>query len=149
MTLAAATSSSHSQRVPWFVYLTNGSAQKKMKQSIIALSVVTPYQTSTQSLILTMPWTVFQTSKWFSALDLGRGYYQIAMAEEGKGKTAFICPLGFYQFERMPWSITGVPVTFQRLIEKDIGDMHLFWDLFTSTTLSSLERLLRNITSAS
>lgn len=45
-------------------------------------------------------------SKWFSVLDLRSGYYQIAMAEEDKEKTAFICPLGFYQFERMPQGIT-------------------------------------------
>lgn len=64
-------------------------------------------------------------SKWFSVLDLRSGYYQIAMAEEDKEKTAFICPLGFFQFERMPQGITGVPATFQRLMEKAVGDMHL------------------------
>lgn len=46
------------------------------------------------------------------------------MAEEDKEKTAFICPLGFFQFERMPQGVTGAPATFQRLMEKAVGDMH-------------------------
>ncbi len=64
-------------------------------------------------------------SRWFSVLDLRSGYYQIPMAEEDKEKTAFICPLGFFQFERMPQGITGAPATFQRLMERAVGDMHL------------------------
>lgn len=57
-------------------------------------------------------------SQWFSVLDLRSDYYQIEMAEEDKKKTAFICPPGFYQFERMPQGITGVPATIQCLMEK-------------------------------
>ncbi|KAL3992407.1 methyl-CpG-binding domain protein 2 [Sarotherodon galilaeus] len=64
-------------------------------------------------------------SRWFSVLDLRSGYYQIPMAEEDKEKTAFICPLGFFQFERMPQGITGAPATFQRVMEKAVGDMHM------------------------
>ncbi|KAL2086841.1 hypothetical protein ACEWY4_017900 [Coilia grayii] len=64
-------------------------------------------------------------SRWFSVLDLRCGYYQIAMAEKDKEKTAFICPLSFYQFERMPQGVMGAPAMFQRLMEKAVGDMNL------------------------
>ncbi|KAF4086823.1 hypothetical protein AMELA_G00088740 [Ameiurus melas] len=63
-------------------------------------------------------------SKWFSVLDLRSGYYQVPMGEADKEKTAFICPLGFYQFERMPQGISGAPATFQRVMERTVGDMN-------------------------
>lgn len=64
-------------------------------------------------------------SKWFSVLDLRSGYYQVPMKESDKEKTAFICPVGFYQFERMPQGVTGVPATFQCIMEQTVGDMNL------------------------
>ncbi len=64
-------------------------------------------------------------SKWFSVLDLRSGYYQVPMSEADKEKTAFICPVGFYQFERMPQGVSGAPATFQRIMEQTVGDMNL------------------------
>ncbi|KAL6470658.1 hypothetical protein MHYP_G00217770 [Metynnis hypsauchen] len=90
-------------------------------------------------------------SRWFSVLDLRSGYYQIAMSDQDKEKTAFICPLGFYQFERMLQGVTGAPATFQRLMEKAVGDMNLLQVLvylddlivFGATLEEHEERLLR------
>lgn len=64
-------------------------------------------------------------SKWFSVMDLKSGYYQIEMEEEDKQKTAFVCPLGFWEFNRMPQGITNAPSTFQRLMEKCMKDINL------------------------
>lgn len=63
-------------------------------------------------------------SKWFSVLDLKSGYYQVEMDESDKQKTAFVCPLGFWEFDRMPQGVTNAPSTFQRLMERCMGDLN-------------------------
>lgn len=63
-------------------------------------------------------------SKWFSVLDLKSGYYQVEMEEADKQKTAFVCPLGFWEFNRMPQGVTNAPSTFQRLMERCVGDLN-------------------------
>ncbi|XP_024120340.2 uncharacterized protein LOC112141437 [Oryzias melastigma] len=90
-------------------------------------------------------------SQWFLVLDLKLGYYQIEVDEADKPKTAFVCPLGFWEFNRMPQGVTNAPSTFQRLMEKCMGDMHLrdvlvFLDdiiVFSGTLEKHEERLLR------
>ena len=62
---------------------------------------------------------------WFSVLDLKSGFYQIPMKDSDKEKTAFICPTGFYQFERMPQGVKGAPATFQRLMEQCLTGINL------------------------
>lgn len=51
-------------------------------------------------------------SRWFSVVDLKYGYYQIEMTEVDKPKTAFVTPLGFWEFNRMPLGVTNVPSAF-------------------------------------
>lgn len=64
-------------------------------------------------------------SKWFSVLDLKSGYYQIEVEEADKPKTAFVCPFGFYEFNRMPQGVTNAPSTFQRIMEKCMAGLNL------------------------
>ena len=93
-------------------------------------------------------------SQWFSVLDLKSGYYQIEVEEADKPKTAFVCPLGFWEFNRMPQGVTNAPSTFQRLMERCMGDMHLkdavvFLDdviVFSRTLEEHEERLMRVLT---
>ena len=36
-------------------------------------------------------------------------------------------PLGFWECEHMPFGLTDAPVTFQRLMESCLGELHLNW----------------------
>lgn len=90
-------------------------------------------------------------SKWFTVLDLKSGYYQLEVDEADKAKTAFVTPLGFWEFNWMPQGITNAPSTFQRLMERCVGDMNLkevlvFLDdlvIFSSTLEEHEHRLMR------
>ena len=70
--------------------------------------------------------------------------------EDSKALTAFtVGPLAFYQCEHMPFGLTNVPATFQRLMESCLGDMHLKWVIiylddiiiFSKTPKEHIERL--------
>ena len=64
-------------------------------------------------------------SRYFSCLDLKQGFHQVPMAESSKEITAFVCPFGLFEFERMSQGLKNSPLTFQRLMEKCVGDMNL------------------------
>ena len=89
-------------------------------------------------------------AKYFTKLDLRSGYWQIELEEEDKQKTAFqVGSLGFYEFNRMPFGLTNAPATFQRVMERCMGDMNLrdcliYLDdviIFSSSFEEHLERL--------
>ena len=63
-----------------------------------------------------------RNTRYISTLDLSAAYHQILLTSESKELTAFIVPgLGLYQFTRMPYGLSQVAATFQRLIDKVIG----------------------------
>ena len=56
-------------------------------------------------------------AKYFSTLDLTLGYNQIAVDEADKHKTAFITPFGLFQYERLPFGMSGASATIQRFMQ--------------------------------
>lgn len=61
-------------------------------------------------------------AKFFSTLDLAAGYNQIAVEERDKHKTAFVTPFGLFQYERLPFGLSGAPATFQRFMQRLFSD---------------------------
>ena len=89
-------------------------------------------------------------AKYFTKLDLRSGYWQVEIEDDDKEKTAFqVGTLGFYQFTRMPFGLCNAPATFQRLMERAMGDLNmrdclLYLDdiiIFSRSVDEHLERL--------
>ena len=55
-------------------------------------------------------------SRIFSTTDLRSGYYHIGLTEGSRPKSAFVVPMGKFEFLRTPFGLSQVPAYFQLLI---------------------------------
>ena len=63
-------------------------------------------------------------SKYYSKIDLSKGYWQIPVAEEDIEKSAFITPDGTYDFLRMPFGMKNSGATLVRGMRKILAGMN-------------------------
>ena len=54
----------------------------------------------------------------FSTIDLCSGYYHIGLTRESRAKSAFVVPMGKWQFKCTPFGLSQAPAYFQLLIDK-------------------------------
>ena len=61
--------------------------------------------------------------KFFSKIDLMKGYHQIPVADPDVKKTAVITPFGLFIFPRTPFGLKNAGQDFQRLMDEILGDI--------------------------
>ena len=70
-------------------------------------------------------------AKYFTKLDLTKGYWQIEIDEQSRQFTAFQAAGELYQFKRMAFGLKNAPMTFNRLMNRLLGhrsDVVFFFD---------------------
>ena len=65
-------------------------------------------------------------ARFISTIDLVKGYYQVSVKPDDRCKTAFMAPMGKYEFVRMPFGLKGAPSTFQRLMDSLLSQCTAF-----------------------
>ena len=86
----------------------------------------------------------------FTTLDLQSGYWQIEVEEEDKQKTAFSTGKDLWEFNVLPFGLTGAPATFQRcmnyiLMDTDHTMVYIDDIIIYSRTFSEHLQDVRNV----
>ncbi|XP_062615055.1 uncharacterized protein LOC134276789 [Saccostrea cucullata] len=89
--------------------------------------------------------TKISNSRFFSKLDLCKGYWQIPMREEDRDLTSFLTPDGLYRFKVMPFGMKNSPATFNRLMRKILKGLE-HTDSFVDDILIHTETFEEHIT---
>ena len=95
--------------------------------------------------------------RYFSKLDLSKGYWQVPLAESAKELTGFVTSNGNFRFKVMPFGLVNAPATFCRLMRKvlkNVSNADSFVDdilIYTETWedhLAVLRKVLKRLRDA-
>ncbi|OWZ09339.1 reverse transcriptase [Phytophthora megakarya] len=59
----------------------------------------------------------FAATMWFMTLDMASGVWAVPMTARAQLISAFICPLGHFQWKRMPFGLKNAPQIYQHLLD--------------------------------
>ncbi|KAE8969432.1 hypothetical protein PR001_g27503 [Phytophthora rubi] len=59
----------------------------------------------------------FESAMWFLSLDMASGYWAVPMTLRAQHISAFICPLGHFQWTRMPFGLKAAPLIYQQMLD--------------------------------
>ena len=83
--------------------------------------------------------TKLSKAKFFTKIDMTKGYWQVSIEKKSRKYTAFRAGLKLYEFNRMPFGLKNAPATFNRMMSKLLGhrvDVVSFFDdvlIFSNT----------------
>ena len=69
--------------------------------------------------------------KYFTRIDLSKGYWQVSIPEEDIPKTAFVTPDRSYKFLKMPFGMINSTATLKRAMKKllhGLENVEFYWD---------------------
>ena len=89
-------------------------------------------------------------SRFFTKIDLAKGYWQILVLPEDRPKTAFATHQGLFQFIRMPFGLVSAPAVFARMMRMlhlaDLSAENFFDDILVhSASWSDHLHHVRNV----
>jgi len=73
----------------------------------------------------------FGQSKFFTKVDLCKGYWQIPMRDQDKDLTSFVTPSGLFRVKVMPFGLSNAAATFNsmmRVLLRDLSNTDSFSD---------------------
>ena len=114
---------SHSSWSSPIVVFPKGDGGKRLCMNFRALNAIT------RTYVWPMPrvkdiFAKLGKAKFFTTLNLISGYHHIALDDDAIKKTAFVMPLGKYEYLKVPFGLAQAPTYFQNLMNKVLNALH-------------------------